>query len=257
MITAGIDVGLKNTKVVILKDGEIVAKSTATSGGAKRGSVAATLYDVCLKEAGISASDVEKVVSTGAGKYDVEAADSTITEPVADAHASRYLFAEGTSIVDLGANQIRVVTLGEGDKIEEVVLNQKCAGNIGMYLEFLARRLGLSIAELSAIGDEADGAVVNDGCCVFSELDALGLLNRGYSVKQTAAAVLDAMSVRISSVLDDKIRPSKTTTVVIGGLTKNTAVMDRLEARTGIKFLKPADAEYGSALGSALIAAGK
>jgi benzoyl-CoA reductase subunit D len=257
MITAGIDVGLENVKVVILKDGKVAGKASGRSGGVGRGKAAEAAYAEALKAAGISAADVNKVVSTGAGKYDVAAANDYIVEPVADANAARFLFPQATSVVDIGADQIRVVTLGEGDTITEVVLNQKCAGGLGMFLRFMARRLGMSIEELGALPQGAsNGAVVNDGCSVFNELDALGLLNRGVPVKQVAGAVIDAAVVRMSSVLDDKVRPSKETTALLGGVTKNAAVIEGLKARSGIKFLIPADAEYGTALGAALAAAG-
>jgi benzoyl-CoA reductase subunit D len=257
MITTGIDVGLESIKAVVLRDGTIVGKAKGLAGGAGRSKAAEAVYLDALKAAGISPADVNKVVSTGAGKYDVAAANDCIVEPVADAKAARFLFPQATSVVDIGADQIRVVTLGEGDTITEVVLNQKCAGGLGMFLTFMARRLGMSIEELGGLEEPAGkGVVVNDGCSVFAELDALSLLNRGVPVKQVAGAVLDAVVVRMNSVLDDKVRPSKETTVLIGGLTKNAAVTERLKVRSGIRFLIPADADYGTALGAALIAAG-
>jgi activator of 2-hydroxyglutaryl-CoA dehydratase len=42
--------------------------------------------------------------------------------------------------------------------------------------------------------------------------------------------------------------------VWIGGLAKNRAVVDGLKARSGIGFIIPEDAEYGGALGAAVIA---
>ena len=43
MITAGIDVGLKNIKAVIIKDNEVVASGTALSDGFERGKAAEEL----------------------------------------------------------------------------------------------------------------------------------------------------------------------------------------------------------------------
>ncbi|MDR1206270.1 MAG: acyl-CoA dehydratase activase [Peptococcaceae bacterium] len=255
MITAGIDVGLEAIKIVIVKDGEVAGKAQGLSGGAGREQAVGRLWDEALKEAGIGASDVQKVAATGAGKYDVAFADKTVTEPIAGARAARYYLPGATSVVDAGASQTRVVTLREGGEIEEVALNQKCGAGLGSQLRYLARRLEMTLDEISALPpDAAAGFTVNDGCVVFIELDSLELLNEGAAPTQVAGAVNDAIAVRLNMILNDKITPAKDTTVLIGGVAKNAAVVNALKARSGIGFVIPADAEYGCALGCALLA---
>jgi predicted CoA-substrate-specific enzyme activase len=257
MITAGVDVGLENIKIVILKDGKIAAKAEGLSGGTGRGQAAEKLWEEALGKAGIQASDVSKVVSTGAGKYDVAFAGDHIVEAVADARAARYYYPNATSVVDAGADQVRVVTLGEGDKIEEVVLNQKCSAGLGIMLRYMGRRLGMTLDELSALApDAAGGRTVNDGCTVFTELDALELLNRNTPKTEVAGAVTQTVIYRLSAILKDKLLPAKETTVLIGGMTKNAAVVNGLKARSGIQFLIPEEAQYGCAVGAAAAAAG-
>ena len=256
MITAGIDVGLENIKLVILDEGKIIAKGTALSGGGGRGKAIDDLWESILKEAGITAAGVSKIVATGQGKFDVSFADSNITEAVADARAARYFESSATSIVDIGADNTRVVTLGDGDAITESVVNQKCMAGMGILLQVIANRLGMTIEELSSLPlDAKNDTWVNDGCPVFAELDALELLNDGVPVDEIASAVTNTVIVRLNSVLNDKIVPAKTTTVLIGGLTKNKAVVDGLKLRSEIDFIIPDDAEYGGAIGAAIIAA--
>ncbi|MDR1205565.1 MAG: acyl-CoA dehydratase activase [Peptococcaceae bacterium] len=255
MITAGVDVGLENIKIVILKDGKIAAKSEGPAGGAGRGRAAEKLWEETLNKAGIQAADVSKTVATGAGKYDVAFAGDRVVEVVADARAARYFYPNATSVVDAGADQVRVATLGEGDKIEEVVLNQKCSAGLGIMLKYMGRRLGMTLAEMSALApDAAGGKTVNDGCAVFTEMDALELLNRNVHKKEVAGAVVQTVICRINAILKDKIPPAKETTVFIGGMTRNTAVVDGLKARSGIRFLIPEEAQYGCAVGAAVIA---
>jgi benzoyl-CoA reductase subunit D len=256
MVTAGIDVGFENTKAVILKDGKIAGKAIGRTGWGNRAKSVESVWNEALRAAGVGASDVNKIVATGEGKRDVNFAQDWVVEPVADAKAARNWFPNATSVVDIGADQARVVTLGEGDAITEVVLNQKCAAGLGTFLRDFARKLELSLDELGKLSAAApDGAAVNDGCRVFAELDALSLLNQGVAKEDVARAVMNAVVVRMNSVLDDKTRPSRETTVFIGGLTKNAAVVDGLINRSGIRFLIPEEAEYGGALGAALYAA--
>ena len=257
MITAGIDVGLEKTKVVIIKDGNILAKGISLSGGEGRADAVNQVWQDTLKAASLDAANVDKIVATGQGKIDVRFTKDLVTEPIADAKAARFLYPYATSVVDIGADETRVVTLGPEDTIMEVVTNQKCAAGFGIFMEYIARRLGMTLEELSQLTPKPDNKiVVNDGCCVFMELDALENLFKDASRDDVANAIITAAAVRLSSVLDDKIRPAKGTTVLIGGLTKNTALINALKLRTGIDFIIPENAEYGGALGAALLAAG-
>jgi len=256
MVTAGIDVGLRNIKIVILKDEQVVARGSGVSGGEGRAPAVKRIWEEALDSAGVVAADVEKVVATGQGKYDVDFADDIVTEPVADARAARFLRSDVTSVVDMGADQIRVVTLGREYEIEEVSFHQKCSAGLGIFIEYMARRLGMTLEELCSLSSDIAGdAVVNDGCPVFAELGALELLNQGVPVREVAFAVLKAVAVRMNSILNDKIKPAADSTLLIGGVAKNIAVVRELEARSGIDFIIPEYAEYCGAFGAALIAA--
>lgn len=256
MITAGIDVGIETVKAVVLKDGKILARSAASSGGIDRPKSAERVWNEALKSAGLSAADVIRVVATGQGKWDVEFANDHVVEPVADARAGRFLYPSARSVVDIGADQVRVVTLGNDGNITEVVLNQKCAAGIGIFLKSMARTLGMTLDEMSRLSSNSQVTVaVNDGCCVFTELDAIGLLDSDTPRSEIVQAIREAVAARLNSVLNDKVKPEKDTTVLIGGVTKNTGVVNALKMRSGINFLIPEQPEFAGALGAALIAA--
>jgi predicted CoA-substrate-specific enzyme activase len=255
MITAGIDVGIESLKAVILKDGKVIARGSGLSGGANRGKTAEKIWNETLTTAKLKPADVSKVIATGQGKQDVAFASDRVTEPVADARAARFLYPKATSVVDIGADQVRVVTLGKGDSILEVVMNQKCAAGLGILLKSIARTLEMTFDEMSSISGNGKAAV-NDGCAVFAEMDVLGLLNRNIPREDIARAVNEMVAVRVNSILNDKIKPAKTTTVLVGGVSNNRAVVAALKKRSGINFLIPEHAEYVGALGAALMAAG-
>jgi predicted CoA-substrate-specific enzyme activase len=256
MITAGVDAGLMNTKVAILKDGKIIGRAAGASGGGGRGEAVERIWEEALRTAGVAASQVGMVVSTGIGREDVAFAGKTVVESLADAQAARFLYPGATAVVDAGADQTRVVTLGEGGRASEVVTNQKCMAGLGLMLEVIADRLEMTLEEMSALGPEfSDRIPLNDGCPVFAEQGALELLNQGVSRKEIADAVTNVAVVRLLSILNDKVRPKNDSTVFIGGLTKNAAVTERLKRCSGIGFRIPEAAEYGGALGAALIAA--
>ncbi len=255
MITAGIDIGIENTKIVIVNDGAIVTKGMVSSGGEDRTQNAEKLFAEKLSDANLSDKDISYVVSTGIGKFNAPFANKSITEAVADVSAVRMLFPDANAVVDFGANQVLVMSI-DGNTISEAAPNQKCSAGIGLFLKRAGKRLALSFEEMSNLDlIEDSGVTVNDFCRVYAELDMLSLLNQGVSRKAIAVAAMKAMAARFSSVLNDKVKPPKDGTVLIGGVAKSKAMVEACRAQTGINFIIPDDPEYMCAYGAALMAA--
>jgi predicted CoA-substrate-specific enzyme activase len=250
MITAGIDVGVENTKAVVLKDGTIIGKAKGPSGFADRPVMIDAVYKEALKAADVEADDIDSVVATGKGKFQTEIADKMMTEQIAAARAARYFKPEATSVVSLGADETMVATLGEGDRIDEFVYNQKCTSGIGLFIEYTADRLGLDIEEVSALPKTEPA--VNEGCAVFADLGVLELLNQGASVTEAASAAINAAAVRIDSVINDITNPNRDVVVLVGGPARNAALVNTLKEYSGIDFVIPDEAEYAGAVGAAL-----
>ena len=254
MITAGIDVGLKDVKAVVLKDGKVAGKASGASGGAGRPAAVQAVYDKALAEAGVKAGDVAKVVATGKGKFDAGFAADQLSETVAAAKAARMFVPEATTVVDIGADEILVAVLGAENKITEFVINQKCTAGLGLFLDGIADRFDMSIEEIGKL--EGPGSVtVNDGCVVFAELDALSLLNRGTDAKEIVKALNEAIAWRANSTLNDIYKPDNKHVVLFGGMTRNDAFIKALRRISGVDFVIPEEAVYAGAIGAALLAA--
>lgn len=255
MITAGIDAGVEFTKAVILRDGIPVGRSKAVSGGTGRDAAARSAYQEALKQAGLETAQVEKVVATGKGKYDVSFADDRYTEGVTLAMGALHLCPETTTVVQCGADETLAITITSEGKVGELVLNQKCSAGLGTFLRTMARRLDMSLEEMGAVPIEGLDIAVSDGCTLFAELDALDLLNRGSSRQEVAAAVTKAVAVRAATVVQDVILADLSCVLMTGGLTQNQAFVKAMRDRTGIDFKVYEDGEYAGAIGAALIAA--
>ena len=253
MITAGIDVGLENMKAVIMKDGQVVGKACGPSGGAGRPATAQAIYDQALKAAGVAASDVAKVIATGKGKFDVAFAADQLTESLTTAKAAKLANAGVTTAIDIGADEIVVVTM-DGDKIKEFVINQKCGAGIGLMLGSIADRFEMSIDGVAALAGPSS-VKVDDGCVVCMELDALGLANRGTDLKEIVKALNVASAWRANATLNDIFHTAHNCVVLMGGMAKNGAFVKALEEISGIKFVKHADPEFAGAIGAAALAA--
>jgi predicted CoA-substrate-specific enzyme activase len=255
MITAGIDSGIENTKIVILKDGNVIARGTAATGGAGRGKNADQLWESTLKQAKLSASDVANVVATGQGKWDVHNAKDAIVETTAETKAALMLFPQARSLINAGADQLRAVKFDSGGKILEYALNQKCAAGLGLFLESQAKLLEMTIEQLDKpVAGSNGGVVANDQCGVFAELDVVSLIHDNVPKNEIVRAIHEAVAARLNS-LANELNLDKPI-VFLGGLALNQGVLQALEKRSGMKFLVPDYPEYAGALGAALIAAG-
>ena len=87
MITAGIDCGAKNTKTVILKDGEIIGRGIVQTGFEQTVAVSESL-SAALKDAGISEDDLDHIAGTGSGSKAIEQADVKVNDIKAMAAAA-------------------------------------------------------------------------------------------------------------------------------------------------------------------------
>jgi predicted CoA-substrate-specific enzyme activase len=253
MILAGIDVGLEYMKAVILQNGKMIGKAIGLSGSAARSQYVEKVFDQALTTANLTTSDVEKIIATGKGKFDVSFADKSVTEPYAAVLAARYFDPKATMVISIGADETTVSAIAEDGKIGEFTINQKCAAGLGIFLETIAHRLEMEIEKFGMLqGGYSERA--NDGCVVFGELDVLSQINRGIPYEQAALSAVDAAALRASTTLNDITIPNKEKMVLIGGVAKNRAFVRALEKRTGNVFMVPDEPEYAGAIGAALSA---
>ncbi len=79
MITVGFECGAKNTKTVVLKDGEILGKGSVLTGFDQEKAVNDSL-DQAITASGISKDDVEKFGGPGSGKASISIADNEVND---------------------------------------------------------------------------------------------------------------------------------------------------------------------------------
>ena len=255
MKTVGIDVGFDTIKIAVMVDGKLVAKARGETGIIGREDNIDKLFAEALAAAGLSPADIDKTIATGIGKFNVKFAADHVSDAIALSKAAKHFSKDAACVVDIGADKTNVVTL-DGDGIKEIVLNQKCMAGLGLGLDVMSHRLGYTLDEVGAFQPEADkGTFVNDGCPVFAELDSLEELNKGTPKEQVMGAVINAVIVRLSSIMRDKVMPDSKNTVLFGGVSCNMAVVNGLKKRTGIDFIIPEDSVYGAAIGCALAGA--
>jgi benzoyl-CoA reductase subunit D len=253
MITAGIDVGLKTIKAVILGDNEIIASGIAPSEGFERGQEAEKLWNKVLKEAGIGAADVDCVISTGTGKRDVSFATNNVVEAVADVEGALKLCPSAKTMIEMGAEQVRVVRFDENGKAANYTLNQACGAGLGVFAETTARDLGVTLDELGELASKSKGsAAINAECGVFAGLDVTTMIHNNTPKEDIARAVVDAIATKVYATAN-LTNIDKSEVVLLGGVACNKGVVESLNRQMGVKCVVPENPEMAGAYGAAII----
>ncbi len=148
MIIAGIDAGLENAKVVILRDGEVLSWLVAPTGRETIAAVADRLLKETAGKAGIHAEEIEHIASTGIARNYIPFANEHFPEFLCLAKGIHMVSPSIRIALDLGAHKSLVVKCSNGNPIS-FVTNDKCASGSGRYLETVAKILEIEIDEMA------------------------------------------------------------------------------------------------------------
>jgi benzoyl-CoA reductase subunit D len=251
MITAGIDMGAKNVKVVIVKDGKLLAKGQIPSGFDQKAD-AEKIFNEVLEGAGLSRDEIDHVVATGAGKSQAPYANGEISMMGADALGGSYLFPSARTVIDVGAEEGRAVKCDDKGRMVDFVINERCAAGAGTFVEAMSRALEVKLEEIGPLSLKAERAVpMNAQCTIFAESEVVTLIHEKTSKADIARAIHDAIADRIAS-MTRRLGIQKDI-VLVGGVARNVGFVSSLEKTIGVNLLIPEEPEFVGALGAALL----
>jgi len=253
-VTIGIDVGSVSSQAVIMTDGQIFAYGNMRTGSDSPNS-ACNALKFALEATDMPADRMDYCIGTGYGRVNVPFADRTITEIACHARGANLIYGPGVrTVLDVGGQDIKAIQCDEKGKVNNFLMNDKCAAGTGRGMEVFADLLGVSINEVGDKSFEYQGEepeAVSSTCVVYAKSEATGLLRKGWSKEQVLAAYCRAMADRIFSLVE-KIG-IKAEFAVTGGMAKNRGVMDRLMTKIGMQRMKTGwDTQIAGAIGAAL-----
>ena len=249
MIVAGIDVGGKNVHIVVKKDGQILGKITGPTG-IKKAMAVEQLYDEVLKKAGLNRNDIERVVATGSAAKRVAFANAAIPDIAADARGVIKLIPTARTVIDVGAEEGRLIKVSPDGKVLDFAINEKCAAGTGTFVEAMCRALEVSVDEMSKITLQSNQTLsINAQCAVFGESEVVSLIHQKTPKPDIARAVMNAIAGRIASVA--RIVGLEKDVVMVGGMAKNEGFLDSFKKNIEMDVLVPEDPDYMGALGAA------
>lgn len=255
MITAGIDFGAKNVKMVILKDGKVIGRGTVLAGFDLT-EAANALMEMALKAAGIKQSDLQHITETGIGMESVKLAADSVSVVGANARAGIVLLPSARTIIDVGAEEARAVKCDEVGKMIDFVVNERCAAGAGAFVEAMARALEVKLEQMGAMSLEASDAVpMNAQCTVFAESEVVSLIHAQTPKSDIARAIHDAIAERVTSMVR-RLGVTKDV-LLVGGLAYDIGFVDSMKRSLNVEMHTVEFPEFTSALGAAIVATGR
>ncbi len=247
----GLDVGASATKAVLLDGAGQVCARAVRKSGADFSAAASSCVDEILVDASLELSQVEGVVATGYGRRSVDIATKTITEITCHARGCHASFPRAITIVDIGGQDNKVISVEETGDRRAFKMNRKCAAGTGAFLEEIADRLGTPLSALSDLARQGVGDIeLGSFCTVFAKTELLALIAKGTPLPEMAKAAYRSVVRRVL-----EMDPLDGDVVMTGGVVSYNPIIVELGSEAlGRAVLVPDYAQFTGALGAALIA---
>jgi predicted CoA-substrate-specific enzyme activase len=243
---AGIDVGASAVKVVIINDKkEVMARALRKTGVDIINSARSA-----LDEAKGAITNPIKIVATGFGRSNLPFVQGAITEISAHSKGVYYYFPKALTIIDIGAQDNKVIHLDESGRMISFKMNRKCAAGTGAFLEEIAYKMDIPIAELNGLAKRSNPVELGSYCTVFSATEILSRIREGKKKEDIIRGVYSSVVKRII-----EMDPLQGQAAITGGVVAyNDVIVDLLKKYTLKDVLIPPMAQFTGALGAALIA---
>ena len=258
----GIDAGSTTTKVVIVEDDRVLAREIAATGANCR-QTARGLFEKALASCGRAEGDVAGVVSTGYGRRLVDFGGETVSEITCNATGAVHVaLARGKAsqwhphvrtIVDIGGQDSKVISLDEAGRVVDFAMNDKCAAGTGRFLEVMSRILEVDLDQLGRIAlGSKEPLPITSLCTVFAESEVVSLVSQGKPVPDIVAGIHEATAARVGALV--RRVGLRTPVFFDGGPALNVGMTRALEKNLGVELIVPEHPQFVTATGAAVIA---
>ncbi len=253
LITAGIDIGSLTTKCAFF-DGEKMLGYFISRSGHEFERIGGEVYEKALEECNLEKGDISFIMGTGYGRYSIRFADKTGTEISAHARGANFLLGdEVRTIIDIGGQDSKGISVGRSGKVLDFVMNDKCAAGTGRFIEVMANALKVNdIGEMGPISLQSKNpSSLSSMCTVFAESEIISLFASGVQKEDIIAGIHKSIAKRVIGMLKRlKIQPKL---AFCGGVAKNVGVKKALETELKMEILVPDEPQIPGALGAAIL----
>jgi len=270
MMTMGIDVGSRSTKCVILDDGKLLTYGSIETGpnivktaqaaveaAVKRSTGIWGEYRMELPDAKVDHLKIEDmacIVSTGYGRAIVPFAHRNITEITCHCRGAQWFVPGVSTVLDVGGQDSKGIRIGAKGEVADFVMNDKCAGGTGRFMEIVAEALHVPLAEIGPLSlQSTKNLPFSSTCAAFGRGAAVTMSKEGERKEDILNGLHEAIANRVMALVKKVGIADKF--VISGGIGRNVALVKKIEARLdGLKVNLPQEPMIVGAMGAALFA---
>lgn len=240
---AGIDIGSRTIKLVVTENEKIeLVRKKETSFDPMQ---------VCKNI--LKNVKYNSITATGYGRH-LFAENfncEVISEIKAFARGAKFVFPSCRTILDIGGQDTKAISLDERGRLRKFEMNDKCAAGTGRFLEIMAMALGFSLTEFGKIALSAEKAEnINSMCTVFAESEIISMVSRNAARDEVALGIHQGI-VKRSLVMLRRVG-IKQDFVFVGGVALNLCMKYLLKESLEKEVYTPEDPQIIGALGCAL-----
>lgn len=239
----GLDIGSRTVKMVLLEDNKIIETRKEINS-----------FDP-LKIAENIMEDYKALplVVTGYGRnlFNQHYQCKKISEIKAFADGAYFLNPNIRTILDIGGQDTKVITLNENGKMTKFEMNDKCSAGTGRFLEIMSMALGYTLEEFSKLKiDNITPLMINSMCTVFAESEVISTLAKGAKREAVASGLMRSVVKRAVGMM--KKVGIKNDIMFAGGVAFNEQLVRFLNDELKTKVFIADDPQIVGALGAAL-----
>jgi (R)-2-hydroxyacyl-CoA dehydratese activating ATPase len=242
---AGIDIGSRTIELVVVNEtGEIIQNLQADTGFDPSSTAKGLLDQV----------QYDRIMATGYGRnlFEINFEAPTVTEIKAHATGARAFFPEIRTVIDIGGQDSKAISLFENGKVKKFEMNDRCAAGTGKFLEIMAKALGYDIDDFGNNALKAeDNVSISSMCTVFAESEVTSLIAKGQNRRSIAKGLHASVVNRVSGMIS-RISPEGDV-VFTGGVAKNSCMRELLSKKLSRNVIVPDDPQLVGAFGAALL----
>jgi (R)-2-hydroxyacyl-CoA dehydratese activating ATPase len=269
MLTMGIDVGSRSSKCVILDDGELLTYGTTPTFPNIDKTTQAVVDAAVQRETGLwgeyrmplpdvkvdhlTIEDMDYIVSTGYGRAIVSFANRSITEISCHCRGAQWFVPGVSTILDVGGQDSKGIRVDADGQVADFVMNDKCAGGTGRFMEIVAEALNVPLSEIGPLSlQNTKELPFSTTCAAFGRGAAVTMRKQGEAKEDILAGLHEAVARRVTALVNKVGFASEF--VISGGIGRNVGLVSRIEQISGLKVTVPQEPMIVGAVGAAMFA---
>lgn len=258
MYNLGLDIGSTSTQMVVI-DAKVLRLRFIDQlpTGSSLQTTASILFKRAKKYLSCGDADFVGMVATGYGRkllsFD-QIEKNEITEISCYARGAKFLNHKVRTIIDIGGQDSKVISLNDNTGVNDFVMNDKCAAGTGKFLEMVALQFDLSLTEMSSLSSASSKKTpISNICAVFAQTEIIHMIASGIKVEDIINSAEVAIADRIAGMVGRV--GLKNDVMFCGGVAKNYGMIRNLKNKLNTNLFIPDHVEFVGAIGAALFSA--